>query len=82
MMGDKIVKLLIFGIGAAIGSVVTWKLVKTKYERIADEEIESVKKSTIIKRSLKNTQQSLKLRFKMLLKLSQRLTGIVSIIRS
>lgn len=43
-MGDKIVKLLIFGVGAAIGSVVTWKLVKTKYERIADEEIESVKK--------------------------------------
>lgn len=44
MMGDKIVKLLIFGVGAAIGSVVTWKFVKTKYERIADEEIESVKK--------------------------------------
>ena len=44
MMGDKIVKLLIFGVGAAIGSVVTWKLVKTKYKRIADEEIESVKK--------------------------------------
>lgn len=44
MMGDKLVKLLIFGVGAAIGSVVTWKLVKTKYEQIANEEIESVKK--------------------------------------
>lgn len=29
--------------GAAVGSVVTWKIVKTKYERIAQEEIESVK---------------------------------------
>ena len=29
--------------GAAIGSVVTWKLLKTKYERIAQEEIDSVK---------------------------------------
>lgn len=29
--------------GAAVGSAVTWKLVKTKYERIANEEIASVK---------------------------------------
>lgn len=36
---------LIFTAGAAIGSVVTWKLVKTKYERIAQEEIESVKET-------------------------------------
>lgn len=34
---------LIFAAGAAIGSAVTWKFVKTKYERIANEEIESVK---------------------------------------
>ena len=34
---------LIFTAGAAIGSAVTWKFVKTKYERIANEEIESVK---------------------------------------
>ena len=33
----------IFAAGAAIGSAVTWKFVKTKYERIANEEIESVK---------------------------------------
>lgn len=33
----------IFAAGAAIGSAVTWKYVKTKYERIADEEIQSVK---------------------------------------
>ena len=36
-------KVLIFAAGAAIGSAVTWKLVKTKYEQIANEEIESVK---------------------------------------
>lgn len=36
-------KLFIFAAGAAIGSVVTWKLVKTKYEQIANEEIKEVK---------------------------------------
>ena len=34
---------VIFAFGAAIGSVVTWKLLKTKYEQIAQEEIDSVK---------------------------------------
>lgn len=34
---------LFFAAGAAIGSVVTWKLIKTKYEQIAQEEIDSVK---------------------------------------
>lgn len=34
---------LLFAVGAAIGSAVTWKLVKTKYEQIAQEEIDSVK---------------------------------------
>lgn len=33
----------IFAVGAAIGSAVTWKYVKTKYEQIAHEEIESVR---------------------------------------
>lgn len=36
-------KFFIFAAGAAIGSFVTWRLVKGKYERIANEEIESVK---------------------------------------
>lgn len=31
--------------GAAIGSLVTWKIVKTKYERIIQEEIDSVKET-------------------------------------
>lgn len=36
---------VIFAIGTAVGSVASMKYFKTKYERIADEEIESVKKS-------------------------------------
>lgn len=40
---NKLANLVIFAAGAAIGSVVTWKLVKTKYEQIAQEEIDSVK---------------------------------------
>ena len=36
-------KFLIFATGAAVGSVVTWKVLKTKYEQIAQEEIDSVK---------------------------------------
>ena len=35
--------IVIFAVGAAIGSAVTWKLLKTKYEQIAQEEINSVK---------------------------------------
>lgn len=38
-------KIIIFAAGAAIGSAVTWKLVKTKYEQIAQEEIQSVKEA-------------------------------------
>ncbi len=36
---------LIFLSGAAIGSVVTWKLIEKKYKDLADEEIESVKET-------------------------------------
>lgn len=35
--------LFIFSLGAAIGSAVTWKICKEKYEQIAREEIASVK---------------------------------------
>lgn len=42
-MNNKLINVLAFTIGAAIGSVVTWKIVKTKYEQIANDEIESVK---------------------------------------
>ena len=36
---------LVFAVGAAIGSVVTWKVVKTRYEKISEEEIESVREA-------------------------------------
>lgn len=42
-MNNKIAGFLMFATGAAVGSIVTWKFVKTKYERIADEEIQSIK---------------------------------------
>ena len=44
MNKDMMIKLFIFTAGAAIGSAVTWNVVKTKYEQIANEEIESVKR--------------------------------------
>ena len=36
-------KFLVFTAGAIFGSLVTWKLTKDKYARIAQEEIDSVK---------------------------------------
>lgn len=42
-MNDTLNKVFIFAAGAVIGSAVTWKITKTKYEQIANEEIESVK---------------------------------------
>lgn len=44
-MKKKLINLLLFASGAAIGSLVTWKVVKTKYERILQEEIDSVKET-------------------------------------
>lgn len=43
-MNKLLSKTLIFAAGVVIGSTVTWKLIKDKYAKIADEEIESVKK--------------------------------------
>lgn len=42
-MNKNLTNIIIFAAGAVIGSVVTWKLVKTKYETIADREIESMR---------------------------------------
>lgn len=44
-MKCKFINVLMFSVGAAIGSAVTWKVVKTKYEKIAQEEIDSVKEA-------------------------------------
>lgn len=42
-MNKTMFGVLTFAAGAVIGSAVTWKLVKTRYEQIAQEEINSVK---------------------------------------
>lgn len=42
-MKSILTNIVIFATGAAIGSVVTWNLLKSKYEKIAQEEIDSVK---------------------------------------
>lgn len=42
-MNNKVFGAIIFTAGAIIGSLVTWKVIKTKYEGIAQEEIDSVK---------------------------------------
>lgn len=42
-MNCKLFSVVSFAVGAAIGSAVTWKLVKSKYEQIAQEEIDDVR---------------------------------------
>lgn len=60
-MGDKLTKFILFAAGATIGSVVTWKLVKTKYEQIARDEIASVKRVFSYKKiEQANTENSVK----------------------
>lgn len=44
-MNKKLFNVLLFTAGAAIGSVVTWRVMKARYERIVQEEIESVKET-------------------------------------
>lgn len=44
-MNHTLRNFFIFAVGAAIGSAATWYLLKTKYEQIANEEIESVKEA-------------------------------------
>lgn len=42
-MDQKIYSMISFAVGAAIGSAVTYKLIKTKYEQIVQEDSESLK---------------------------------------
>lgn len=42
-MNSTLSKVFIFATGAAIGSVVTWKILKTKYEEIVQEELDSIR---------------------------------------
>ena len=54
-MNQTFSNLFIFATGAAIGSLVTWKLLKTKYQQIANDEIESVK-SVFSRRNSENNE--------------------------
>lgn len=42
-MNCKFINILMFAAGAAVGSAVTWKIVKDRYEKIVQEEIDSIK---------------------------------------
>lgn len=53
---NSIKNIIIFATGAAIGSLVTWKLLKTKYEQIAQEEIDSVKE--VFNKRLEEAEES------------------------
>lgn len=51
---------LIFLGGAAIGSVVTWKLIEKKYKDLADEEIASVVETFKNRKKTKKTKEEIK----------------------
>lgn len=51
-------KTFIFVVGAAVGSVVTWKLVEKKYADLADKEIESVVESFRARYETEDTETS------------------------
>lgn len=58
-MNKKLFNILLFATGAAIGSLVTWKVVKTKYEQIIQEEIDSFKETyAMCMGGKKGTQES------------------------
>lgn len=58
MNKDLLIKGMIFLAGGAIGSVVTWKLVKTKYEKIANEEIDSMREYYYNKKDIQNEEET------------------------
>jgi hypothetical protein len=57
-MNNTVSAVLAFVAGAAIGAAVSWKFAKTKYEMIANEEIESVKEVLLSKRAEKKEESS------------------------
>lgn len=58
-MNQWLSKVAIFTIGAAVGSVVTWRIVKRKFERIAQEEIDSVKEAFLDRREEEEEAQQM-----------------------
>lgn len=59
-MSNKVAYLLAFSLGAAVSSVVTWRILKTKYEKIAQEEIDSVKEM-FARRNAENEEDEIEL---------------------
>lgn len=57
-MNSKVFGVFTFIAGAAIGSLVTWKVTKTKYEQIAKEEIESVKEVFTVKKNEESSEEA------------------------
>jgi len=57
-MNNKTINFMMFVLGVAVGSVVTWKYVEKKYERIAQDEIDSVKE-VFSKRAAEFTEDTL-----------------------
>ena len=43
-MKNTLSKILVFALGAAVGSAVTWKVLDAKYKKIMDEEAESFRR--------------------------------------
>ena len=54
-MSNKLFGVFMFIAGAAAGAAVAWKLTKTKYEQIAEDEIDSVKE--VFSRRLKEERE-------------------------
>lgn len=59
-MSNKVAYLFAFSLGAAIGSAVAWRVLKTKYEKIAQEEIDSVK-DMFARRNAENEEDEIEL---------------------
>lgn len=59
-MNNKLLNVVMFAVGAAIGSAVTWKLVKDKYEQIANDDIASVREEykDLLSKMKKKLQES------------------------
>ena len=57
MMNSMVVGVFAFVAGAAVGSLITWKVTKTKYERIAQEEIDSVKEVFTVRKSDESSEE-------------------------
>ena len=60
MNKDLLIKGMIFLAGGAIGSVVTWKLVKIKYEKFANEEIDSMREYYYNKKDNQSEEETVK----------------------